>query len=399
LNLLIVYNSALDAKSVSGVQRYFADVVEEWVAMGHRVDFLAARGAWPVFQELFPNSQLISSDDLFTFPAERLRQTWRYMPAFAWRMITPFFLRLPCRYDVVLACAQFAYEIGPSIVLARRQNAAVAVKIHHIVSTQRRAVGFFDRLQFTMERVTARWIHRWADAVLCTTRLVAADFNLIESNLGLTPTHIHCTGNGVNLRNLQFQPLAAKEFDAVLLGRVHAHKGIFDAPEIWRRVRESRPGARLLIIGEGPHRLELARRFEALGMTPDSGAVEFTGGVADGEKNRLLSRCRVGLSLSREEGWGLSITEFMALGLPVVAMDLPVFREVFEDQLDLVPKGDVAAAAARIVAWISDPAATEARAVEGRRFIERYDHRRIAHVEYSVLAEAVRSRQTGKVRY
>ena len=45
--------------------------------------------------------------------------------------------------------------------------------------------------------------------------------------------------------------------------------------------------------------------------------VTFTGGIPEKEKNDLLCRSRIGLSLSFEEGWGLSINEFLATGIPV----------------------------------------------------------------------------------
>jgi glycosyltransferase involved in cell wall biosynthesis len=58
-------------------------------------------------------------------------------------------------------------------------------------------------------------------------------------------------------------------------------------------------------------------------------SVTFTGGVDDRRKNELLRQSKLGISLSYEEGWGLSICEYLAAGLPVVAYRLPVFAQVF----------------------------------------------------------------------
>lgn len=374
---------------MSGVQRYFIDVVREWKRQGHRVDFLAGRGAWPSFERNFPGSVLISSDDLFYFPPHRLKQTWRYLPAFAWRMITPWFVRTPVRYDIILACAQFIYEIGPTLVLARRHRAAVGVKIHHVVAAQSRAPGLFDQLHVWSERTTARWLNRRADLLLCTTRQVAADFNAIENELGLKPSALLCTGNALNFEEFPFNPNIPKQFDTVLLGRLHAHKGVLDAPAIWQQIRQQRPTARLLIIGEGPHRAALEAEFARIGLGPETGAVKFTGGVSDPVKNELVAQTRIGLSLSREEGWGLSITEFMAAGLPVVAMELPVFNEVFPGHLDLVPAADIHATAKRILYWLDHPEHARQQGEENRRFILRYDARTLARVEIEAMEAAV----------
>jgi glycosyltransferase involved in cell wall biosynthesis len=390
MRLLIVYNSSNDARSVSGVHRYFAGVVPEWIRLGHSVDFLVARAAWPVFRELYPKSQLISSDNFFD-ATRHLHQTWRYLPAFAWRMVTCHFARLPQTYDAVLACAQFIYEIHPMLTLARRMGAARAVKIHHVVSAQRHPAGLFDRMHFWSERTTARWLNREADTILVGTELIGRDFNALEARLGLTASTTHATGYGIDLEALPLAVDSPKEFDAVLLGRVHEHKGVFDVPELWRAVCARRPDARLLVIGEGPHREPLTQRCREAGLAD---RVVFTGGVTDAEKNRLLTRCRVGLSLSREEGWGLSVNEFLALGLPVVAMDLPVFRAVFPGQLDVVPQKNSAAVAERVVRWLEDPAGARDQGVRGREFVTRYDHRAVARHELDLLAAAIDRRRT-----
>ncbi|MFM7556917.1 MAG: glycosyltransferase, partial [Verrucomicrobiota bacterium] len=117
-------------------------------------------------------------------------------------------------------------------------------------------------------------------------------------------------------------------------------------------------------------------------------SVQCSGPVSEAEKVSLVARARVGLSLSREEGWGLSVNEFLAAGLPVVAMEVPVFRSVFPGQLDLVPQKDLAATATRILHWLDHPDEARQRGLEGRRFVERYDHRRVAAEEMRILTEA-----------
>lgn len=390
MRCLIVYNSALEPHSVSGVLRYFADVVPCWTAAGHEIDFLTAEAAFPLYRRFFPQARLLASDRRFAFD-RNLRQTWRYLPAFAWRMLTPHFTRLPVKYDAVLACAQFIYEVGPARTIARRCDAALAVKIHHVLHSQRQPNGIFDRLHFWSERTTCRWLNREAELILTSTPLVARHFAALEAQLGLPPRPTLPTGYGVDLNSLPFRdrPPESCEFDAVLLGRIHEAKGVFDVPALWQQVRKHRPTARLLIIGDGAQREELQRRLLSAGLGPETGAVTFTGGIDDAEKNRLLPQCRVGLSLSREEGWGLSVTEFLAVGLPVVAMEVPVFRDVFPGQLDLVPTGDIAATTDRLLHWLTHPAAAIQRGLAGREFVRQYDHREVARREMDALTAAV----------
>ena len=259
-----------------------------------------------------------------------------------------------------------------------------------MVSAQRRPTGFIDRIHFLSERISARWLNREADAILCGTELIARDFNALESRLGLAPSKTFATGYGLDLEALPLSVDSEKEWDAVLLGRVHEHKGVFDVLPLWQRVLAGRPQARLVVVGEGPHRKELEQQVRDAGL---SGNIVLTGAVSEAEKSRILSRSRVGLSLSREEGWGLSVNEFLGIGLPVVALEVPVFRSVFPDQLDLVPQGDIPAAAARVLHWLANPEECRRRGLEGREFVRRYDHRSVAEHEMRILEEAVARRR------
>jgi len=385
LRVLIVYNTALDGRSVSGVQRHFAGVTRHWVAEGHAVDFFVARAAWPVFRDLYPHSRLISSDNLFD-ATTYLESTWRYAFPYAWRMVTGQFARIPGRYDLIYACCQAIFETHPARAIARRQGAALGVKVHHVVGAQGSRAGFFDRLFLTSERWSTRLLNRDADVILCSTPPVAADFRRLEETLRLPPRPTKVVGYGLDFTDLPFSAEMPKAFDAVLLGRVHRHKGVFDVPDLWSAVRSKRPGARLLVIGEGPDRAEVQRRCAAAGL---GDSVVFTGGIADPEKNRLMTQCRVGLSLSREEGWGLSVTECLGFGMPVVAMHLPIFDHVFPGQLDLVPMGDTNRAADRVLHWMADDAARIARGRAGRAFAERHDYAPVARAEMAALEAGV----------
>ena len=63
--------------------------------------------------------------------------------------------------------------------------------------------------------------------------------------------------------------------------------------------------------------------------------VVFHNGVTD-EEYRLPKRATALVSLSRAEGYGLPLVEAMALGTPVIASDIPIFREVGGDAASYV---------------------------------------------------------------
>ncbi|MCL5096301.1 MAG: glycosyltransferase family 4 protein [Candidatus Omnitrophica bacterium] len=382
MRILVVHNTLNDSHSVSGVLRHYAWMANEWTAAGHPTDFLVAKAGWPQLKKLAPRSDLISSDNLFD-ATRYLSRTWAYLPAYGLRMAGAHWLRVPVRYDVIYASSQLIFEVYPAMVLARRQRTRWAVKFHHVLASQPGRTGLFDRLFQWSERQSLRWINRRAGLVICSTAIVANDLHALEARLGLPPKHTVQIGYGVDL-SASHPPSQSPQFDAVFLGRLHEHKGVFDLALVWQLVLQEKPGARLLVIGEGPQRQRIEDAFREMGI---HSSVTFTGGIGEEEKNARLAQCRVGMSLSFEEGWGLSITEFLAAGLPVVAYELPVFGLVFPGQLDLVKAGDKQRLARQILALLNDEARRRSRGQQGRKFIERYDYRQVARNELASLEE------------
>ncbi|MCI0533750.1 MAG: glycosyltransferase family 4 protein [Verrucomicrobiales bacterium] len=381
MRILMVHNTLNDSRSVSGVLRHYGWMANEWIAAGHQTDFVAAKCGFPQLRELAPHSRLLSSDNFFD-ATRYFSQTWRYFAPYACRMASAHWLRLPERYDIVYASTQLIVEVYAALILARRERAKLVGKVHHVLATQVKRVGLFDRLFLWSERKTTRWLNTQADLIICGTQLVADDFHALERSLGLRESTTTQIGYGIDLAAIPYDEDRPKQFDGVLLGRLHEHKGIFELPAIWKEVVTRRPGAKLFVIGEGPHRPRMEAMFAECGLRD---AVTFTGGISEARKNELLAQARIGLSLSFEEGWGLSINEFLGAGLPVVAYDLPIFAQVFPGQLDLVQAGDREGAAAKILAFLKDEPRRREQGRRGRNFVARYDYRKVARAELQAL--------------
>ena len=111
------------------------------------------------------------------------------------------------------------------------------------------------------------------------------------------------------------------------------------------------------------------------GPAPPAGAdVAVLGPVADDDMPALYRAADVFAFPSEREGFGLVALEAQAAGVPVVASDLPVLRELLtpgEDCLMVAP-GDAGALAAALVAAASDEALRARLAEGGRRTSGRF---------------------------
>jgi glycosyltransferase involved in cell wall biosynthesis len=84
------------------------------------------------------------------------------------------------------------------------------------------------------------------------------------------------------------------------------------------------PGKTLHLLS----RITPARKAELMKCVPKNADVVFHGGVSDEKYAQLLADDAAMVSASRDEGYGLPLAEALALGIPAVVSDLPIFHEV-----------------------------------------------------------------------
>jgi len=88
------------------------------------------------------------------------------------------------------------------------------------------------------------------------------------------------------------------------------------------------PGLEMHLVGDGPHRAAIVQEIGRLRL---GDCVTVHGWVDEAEKTRLLRTAWFTVSASVCEGWGLSLVEASALGIPVVAVRVPGVRDAVRD--------------------------------------------------------------------
>jgi glycosyltransferase involved in cell wall biosynthesis len=123
----------------------------------------------------------------------------------------------------------------------------------------------------------------------------------------------------------------------VICGTIEPRKNHLFLLEVWRElVRLDGPQApKLVIVGKrgwgNENVIDLLERCKPL----QSVVIEVSG-LATPSLKRLLDNARALLMPSFAEGYGLPVAEALAAGVPVVASDLPAFREMEHSELELL---------------------------------------------------------------
>jgi glycosyltransferase involved in cell wall biosynthesis len=137
------------------------------------------------------------------------------------------------------------------------------------------------------------------------------------------------------------------------LGRLRRYKSVDVAIRAFELVRARLPRARMIVVGDGPDRPRLEKLVRRAGLER---SVSFPGYLPQGEKVDLLHRVHVCLNPSPKEGWGLTVIEASACGVPVVASRRPGLRDSVRhgETGFLVPYGDPGSFAERTLELLGD---------------------------------------------
>ncbi|HEX5472972.1 MAG TPA: glycosyltransferase family 4 protein, partial [Lacipirellulaceae bacterium] len=96
--------------------------------------------------------------------------------------------------------------------------------------------------------------------------------------------------------------------------------------QVFRRILDREPNAVLLLVGDGPMRAAIQDQIQQLQLTPH---VRILGIRSDA--TALMQVADVFLFPSLREGLSVAVMEASAVGLPIVASDIPGNREATEN--------------------------------------------------------------------
>ncbi|MFJ5773451.1 glycosyltransferase [Streptomyces sp. NPDC093094] len=274
----------------------------------------------------------------------------------------------------VRSLARLVAEVRPELVHAHSAKAGLAGRLAvrgriptvfqpHAWSFE--AVGGTTAaLALKWERLAARWAHR----TVCVSAAerergvragIAARWSVVPN--GVDPEVFRPAARDT-VRAVPLPGIGPGAPLVVCVGRLCPQKGQDVLLRAWGEVARRVPGARLVLVGDGPDRRRLAS------SAPES--VLFAGAV--GDTLPWYRAADLVVLPSRWEGMALAPLEAMACGRPVVLTDVDGARESLPPDLAprcLVPPGDPAALAAALGGLLLDRHARESLGDLGRRHV------------------------------
>ena len=216
------------------------------------------------------------------------------------------------------------------------------------------------RRDYKIYRKIDRWMYGKYAKIICNSQVTK---DCLEQWVPETPPKTVLIHNGIDLEAFDSAEAYPREIlingydpGIRLLLKVSSFSQAKDHATVIRALADLPDRYHLLLVGEGPKEKEIRNLTASLGMNP---RVHFLGVRTD--VSRIAKSVDVLIQSSHWEGFGLSVVEGMACGLPVIVSRTPGLADIFQKAALSVPVGN-AQALAEMVRKLEDPSLYQAYA-------------------------------------
>lgn len=298
------------------------------------------------------------------------------------------------RFDVIYCPSTFLERFAVAIN-AKKENpdAKFIAWLHHIIPSPMSRARYkggllferiLDILSYSLQQISILLMKKYADVIFTPTNYTKE--KIMKRNISCD--RVKQIDNGVDLEYFDSIESEGKKYDGCTIG-ISPKKGPFDLLAAWAIGQKEMKNAKLVIIGPlGEWREYLQDLIWKLFLKEN---VILTDYVPEDEKVKILKSSRLFMCPSYEEGWSISISEAATCGLPIIAYDNQVFREVYGNSILYVPQGNIDQLAKTIVAILKDQKVLYDYSNRARKWAATHSWKKIAEKERRII-ETILSR-------
>ena len=256
------------------------------------------------------------------------------------------------------------------------------------------------------------------DGVICISDTVAQDMhkwvkvNAPERLDVLTIEHFHLGADLAHTAPTMGLPDNAAQVlkslascpSVLMVGTLEPRKGYLQAVEAFSELWENGVNVNLVIVGRAgwqqlpqDQQRTIPKLLERLNNHPQKGKHLFwLDGISDEFLEQVYSGVSGLLAASENEGFGLPLIEAAQKGLPILARDIPVFREVAGEHAFYFKADEPAQLAAAITQWLEQgcqPTSTAMPWLTWRQSADNLQHLLLKDLSPEVLVHAIENAQ------
>ena len=334
MHILVINWRDIRNPEAGGAEVHLHETFTRIAGLGHQVTLLCCRFPGATEFDHIDGIEIIRYGGKWTF---NLTVPWYYRKHLSHRS-----------FDVVIEDLNKIPFLLPCFL----KDPPVMVLLHHLFGSTfyRETNPVLATYLYLMERLIPRVYRR------CLIEVVSESCRDELVRMGISTDRISVVHNGLDTRIFEGRKDSDRKEPGLIvyLGRLKKYKNVDHLIQAMAIVRKEVPGARLMIVGTGDRRRALEALTRSMGLGE---VVEFTGYVSEEEKIRLLTRAELAAYPSSKEGWGITVIEANACGVPVVATRVPGLRDAVVDGETglLTPLGDRKAMARALIGLLRDP--------------------------------------------
>lgn len=259
--------------------------------------------------------------------------------------------------DILYSTGDFFCNIIPSfIVKIIRPKTKFIVCVHHLNENpfKRKSNPFIaSTISFFNQRLSFFLIKLKADTIFVVNNQVKQYF--LDKNY---KKPIIVAGNGLDTNLIESQINSLKNIKAsnhiCYFGRLSPTKGVLDFPILLSEVIKKYPKIHLDLIGIVQPGIKeiLIKKFNQNNCQGHYTIHNFIDNKIDIFK--IILKSKVIVFPSYEEGWGISLFESIMTKRPVVAYNLPIFKEIFKNKLETAPIGNIQILSQKTIKFIKN---------------------------------------------